>query len=151
MAQRGRKPNLERQRQAVALRAEGLTLRQIGGRLGVTHQRVSQLLGPCRSPAPRLRCPRCRARLSPAAGEARVALLCPACLAALPRETFAQRLRACRLAAGLTQVALARRIGVNDRTLAYWENEYHRPHPEALRRLAAVLGAGLLGGGAQGR
>jgi hypothetical protein len=41
---RGRPPNLERRRLAAELRAQGLTLREIGHRLGVTHQAVSQML-----------------------------------------------------------------------------------------------------------
>jgi transcriptional regulator with XRE-family HTH domain len=44
MAKRGRKPNGERRRLAVELYRQGLTLRDIGARLGVTKQRVPQML-----------------------------------------------------------------------------------------------------------
>lgn len=44
MGKRGRKPNLEHQRQAAKLRSEGLTLQEIGNRMGVSRQRVDQLL-----------------------------------------------------------------------------------------------------------
>jgi DNA-directed RNA polymerase specialized sigma subunit len=44
MAKSSGKPDLERQRQAAALRAEGLTLPQIGDRLGLSKSRVSQIL-----------------------------------------------------------------------------------------------------------
>jgi hypothetical protein len=45
MAQLGRKPNLERRRQAAELRRQGLTLEEIGRRLGgISRQAVHQLL-----------------------------------------------------------------------------------------------------------
>ncbi len=45
MAQLGRRPNLERRRQAAALRKQGLTLEEIGQRLGgISRQAVHQLL-----------------------------------------------------------------------------------------------------------
>jgi hypothetical protein len=45
MAQLGRKPNLERRREAAELRRQGLTLEEIGRRLGgISRQAVHQLL-----------------------------------------------------------------------------------------------------------
>jgi hypothetical protein len=45
MAQLGRKPNLERRRLAAELRQQGLTLEEIGSRLGgISRQAVHQLL-----------------------------------------------------------------------------------------------------------
>jgi hypothetical protein len=41
---RGRPRNLAQRRRAARLRARGFTLAQIGERLGITHQAVSQLL-----------------------------------------------------------------------------------------------------------
>jgi Mn-dependent DtxR family transcriptional regulator len=40
----GRKPDYERRRQMVRLRAQGATLEEIGRRLGVTRQAVSDML-----------------------------------------------------------------------------------------------------------
>jgi hypothetical protein len=41
---RGRPEDLARRRRAIRLRAQGLTQREIGRRLGVSHQAVSQML-----------------------------------------------------------------------------------------------------------
>jgi transcriptional regulator with XRE-family HTH domain len=41
---RGRRPDLERRRQVAELRRQGLTLKEIGNRLGITRQAVHQLL-----------------------------------------------------------------------------------------------------------
>jgi DNA-binding transcriptional regulator LsrR (DeoR family) len=41
---RGRKLNFERRRDVAELRQQGYSLSEIGGRLGITRQRVSQLL-----------------------------------------------------------------------------------------------------------
>jgi transcriptional regulator len=40
----GRRPDYERRRQMAALRAQGATLEEIGRRLGVTRQAVSDML-----------------------------------------------------------------------------------------------------------
>jgi hypothetical protein len=50
----GRKANQERRRQAARLRARGLTLGEIGRRLGVTRQAAASLLRPLRGAARRL-------------------------------------------------------------------------------------------------
>lgn len=44
MAKRGTKPNTERRAEMARLKAEGLTLQQIGDRYGVTRQTVCWLL-----------------------------------------------------------------------------------------------------------
>jgi transcriptional regulator with XRE-family HTH domain len=52
------------------------------------------------------------------------------------------RLRAAREHAGLTQVALAARLGgrTQKQTVWRWENGLRKPSPETLRDMAAVLG-----------
>src|SRR5919204_1161313 len=51
-------------------------------------------------------------------------------------------LRRHRLAAGLTQEALAERAGLGTRTVQNLEEGRHRPHRETAERLAAALGLG---------
>lgn len=50
-------------------------------------------------------------------------------------------LRARRKAAGLTQEAVADRVGVSRPTLTQWESDKHRPKPEHLDRLDELYGA----------
>jgi transcriptional regulator with XRE-family HTH domain len=52
------------------------------------------------------------------------------------------RLRAFRLAKGLTRPELARAVGVTKATIYFWESEHHHrsPSPANLRQIAAVLG-----------
>jgi tetratricopeptide (TPR) repeat protein/transcriptional regulator with XRE-family HTH domain len=58
-------------------------------------------------------------------------------------ETFGSRLRASRLAAGLSQEELAGRSGVSVRTISDLERGRTRwPHPESVARLAEALGLG---------
>jgi len=146
---RGRTPNLERRRQAAALRARGLTLAAIGRAMHCTRQAVHHLLD-CRPrqsrPRPRktIACPGCRAALPlPRFAHAGPPTLCLPCLARRPRASFAQRLRAHRIAAGLSRAALARKAMVALRTVTNLERGVHRPQPGTLRKLAAPLGIEL--------
>jgi transcriptional regulator with XRE-family HTH domain len=59
---------------------------------------------------------------------------------------FPQRLLAYRTAAGLTQAELAAKAGLSARAVSLAERGVGRANAETLRRLAAVLGPGLLGG-----
>ena len=142
----GKKPNLWRRRQAAELRARGLTLAEIGREMHCTRQAVHQLLDrrPRQSrPRPRktVACPGCRAALPlPRFAHAGPPTLCLPCLARRPRASFAQRLRAHRIAAGLSRVALARKAGVTRRAIAILERGVHRPRRGTLRRLAEALG-----------
>jgi transcriptional regulator with XRE-family HTH domain len=58
---------------------------------------------------------------------------------------FGQRLRAARLAAGLTREGLAREAGLSKRVVHYHEKFGGKPRPGTLAKLARVLGPGLLG------
>jgi transcriptional regulator with XRE-family HTH domain len=152
MARRGRKLNQGLRQRVAALRGQGLTYAAIGRRLGVTKQWVGQLLhsaGLTGLPAP-VCCRSCGTPLAEAhlLGGYRRGALCLACLARTPDATLAERLLAHRLA-GLTRGGLARRVGVTHQTVANWENGAGRPRPQARRRLAEVLGEGLLGGSEQ--
>jgi transcriptional regulator with XRE-family HTH domain len=64
-------------------------------------------------------------------------------VAADPAAPFAERLRACRLAAGLTQAELAARAGVSASAIVNYERGSARPRPRRLAALARVLGPDL--------
>ncbi|GAB4272092.1 MAG: helix-turn-helix transcriptional regulator [Pararhodobacter sp.] len=57
--------------------------------------------------------------------------------------TLGDRLAAARDAAGLTQSALAQRLGVRVKTLRDWENDASEPRANRLQMLAALLGVSL--------
>jgi transcriptional regulator with XRE-family HTH domain len=140
---RGRKPNLERRDQAAELRSRGLTLAEIGRKMGCTKQAVHHLLG-FRGPWPRPRkpvaCPACggAAGTAPTARDHAPAL-CLACLGKRPGATFAERLRALRIAAGLSLWALAGRAGLSAWAVRVLEKGKCRPLPGTLRKLAEAL------------
>src|SRR5947209_15765376 len=144
---RGPKPNLERRRQVAELRARWLTHKQVGERLGISHQRVQQLLAhPARGrPAAGVPCAKCRAQIMPqgGAGGTRGAALCLDCLAADPQAAFAQRLRTLRIAAGMTLADLAERGGLTASTIKAYERGMRGPRPRSLAKLVRVLGNGL--------
>jgi transcriptional regulator with XRE-family HTH domain len=144
---RGRPPNLDRRGQAAELRAQGLTLAEIGRRLAVSRQYVWFMLQPT-PPEGRptdLRCGRCRRAIpgSAAAGRSTGAVYCAECLDRLPQATFAQRLQALRVARGLTRAALERLAGVPPSWVIRYERGQCLPRPRILDRLACVLGPGL--------
>jgi transcriptional regulator with XRE-family HTH domain len=133
----GRRPDLGRRRRAAELRARGLTLAEVGRRLGITREGARQvLLAP--PPPP---CASCAAPLPGGDPGGR----CPACVAADPFAPFAERLRVLRLAADLTQVKLAGRAGLSHATVSNYESGRGRPRPRSLTALAGVLGPGLQG------
>ena len=53
--------------------------------------------------------------------------------------TFGDRLAAARSARGMTQKALARRLGVSMKALEGWENDIREPRANRLQMLAGVL------------
>ena len=62
---------------------------------------------------------------------------------------FATNLKSARVAAGLTQQALADRLGIWRETIAHWENGTRQPTLDRLPKIAEALGCevGLLIGG----
>ena len=137
----GRKADPRRQRLAAALRARGLTFAAIGRRLGVTPEAARQMALAAGRPAP----PRCASCAGPLPARSR-GVRCPACVAADPDAPFAERLRALRLAAGLTGARLAALAGLSYTTIRNYEGGRGRPRPRLLAALARVLGGGLLAG-----
>jgi len=59
------------------------------------------------------------------------------------QATLGDRLAAAREAAGLTQSALATRLGVRQKTLRGWESDLSEPRANRLQMLAAMLGVSL--------
>ena len=52
---------------------------------------------------------------------------------------MSHKIRSFRVSAGLSQSALARRVGVSVRTVNYWEHGKRRPRGENIQALAAAL------------
>ncbi|HEV3258840.1 MAG TPA: helix-turn-helix domain-containing protein [Gemmataceae bacterium] len=144
---RGRPPDLARRRRIAELRDRGLTFQQIGARLGISYQAVQKTFKTLKHGTPdTLRCHRCGMEIT---AESRLArqggpVLCPGCLAVQPGATFAQRLRALRLAAGLTQAELGRTAGLGKLVVASYEQNRCTPNDRNLAKLVRVLGPGLV-------
>jgi transcriptional regulator with XRE-family HTH domain len=141
----GRKADPRRRERARLLREQGKTLNQIAAEIGCTRQNVCHLLRqsvqPGRGPVP---CAGCGGPLGPAARPRDAAEgLCLPCLARGPDAPFAVRLRAHRLAAGLSAAALARRAGLSGVTVPTLERGVYSPRPETLAKLAEALGVGV--------
>jgi transcriptional regulator with XRE-family HTH domain len=147
----GRRPDLERRRQAAALRSRGWTLARIGQRLGRSREGVRLLLRDAGSDAmlPPLLCSACRAVAAPRPRGGRLAgpFYCRACLMKDPDIPLGARIRSLRLAAGLSQPALAERAGITSATLRLLECHECNPSWPVLSGLLRVLGTALVGGG----
>jgi transcriptional regulator with XRE-family HTH domain len=144
----GRKRDPKRIAEMARLRALGLTLAEIGRRLGVSRQRVHETLANrLRPPPPRcVPCAGCGAPIaSPGvlpsdAGRA----LCLCCLASRLDAPFGVRLKSLRLATGLMKAELARRAGAALHQLGRYEDGRRVPRRRVQERLAHVLGLALL-------
>jgi transcriptional regulator with XRE-family HTH domain len=146
----GYRRNAEHGRLMTELRRQGLTMPEIARRLGITKQAVHDMLRRLGEPPPprSVPCAACgRPILSAVARPTdRGKALCRGCLRERPAAPFGQRLLALRLAAGLSQVELARRAGLSRMAVAHHERAERTPRPATRARLARVLGPELLGG-----
>ncbi|MBV9123920.1 MAG: helix-turn-helix domain-containing protein [Planctomycetes bacterium] len=143
----GRKPNEERRRQVAEARGRGLSLREIGERLGIAWQTVQRIVQALeRSQNRSVPCSRCGTAIFSAGALPRDAhnALCLTCLARPPEVSFGQRLKAYRLAAGLTRAELGRRVGLRSGTISSYEEDRRRPRGKMITRLVEVLGPGLV-------
>jgi DNA-binding transcriptional regulator YiaG len=109
----------------------------------VHHYAAAGLTGPRRGT---VRCCECQAVI--ATGHHTIEYnrdpLCLACLEKRPDVPFGRRLKACRLARGLTSDRLAQLAGVPAPTLRAWERGASWPRWERLATLIRVLGAELV-------
>jgi transcriptional regulator with XRE-family HTH domain len=150
----GRKCDQKRGAEMARLRAQGLTLAEIGRRFGVSRQRVHEALASrLRPPPPRsVACAGCGAPVASAGvlpGDAGRAL-CLVCLVSRPEAPFGIRLKSLRLAAGLMKAELGRRAGAALHHLARYEDGRRVPRRQVTERLARALGMALLGVGEAG-
>jgi transcriptional regulator with XRE-family HTH domain len=127
----------------IELRARGLSLAEVGRRLGVSRQCVHAALK--RADAKRIRCKACARDINSAGALPRddKAAYCLGCLAARPESTTAERLLAYRLAAGLSVVELALRSGVGAGRISRFEHGKVRPGHKAVTAILHVLGGRL--------
>jgi transcriptional regulator with XRE-family HTH domain len=127
------------------LRAAGLTYAVIGRRLGLSERQVADALRRQRPAPAALPCRECGSGVGPArrSGVAPRPPLCLDCLGQAPGAGLADRLLSLRLAAGLTQAEVARRVGLRRDRVARLESGRWTPGPAELIRLALVLGPGL--------
>jgi transcriptional regulator with XRE-family HTH domain len=136
----GRKPKWERRRQAARLRARGLSLAEVGRRLGVCKQGAACLLRPVRQ-TPAVACAGCGTAIVSVGALPRDAgtALCLPCLARHCGAGFGQRLKSFRLAAGLLQIELSRKARVWQEMIQRYEQGRNRPRPTTIARLARAL------------
>jgi transcriptional regulator with XRE-family HTH domain/DNA-binding CsgD family transcriptional regulator len=139
----GNTPDIDRQRRAAQLRAAGLTLQKIADRLGCSSQRAHEILGHQENarlvPICCQECGRKITRLRIAV-ECNRSAWCLACLVKHPEATFGQRLKAHRLAAGLTISGLEKRSGVSALSLSRYERDRGEPTRPTLAKLIRALG-----------
>jgi transcriptional regulator with XRE-family HTH domain len=144
----GRPPDLKRRRLIATMRAHGLSASAIGRALGVTYQAIQCTLRSIDNPKPprTAACEGCGRAIAfegllPRDQEG---ALCLPCLAERPKVPFGQRLKAFRLAAGMTKEELARRSGLDRNTIHDYETGQTEPIWPRLTRLIKVLGVGLV-------
>jgi DNA-binding XRE family transcriptional regulator len=127
-------------RYMVAMRAAGCTLAEIGRRLGVSRQAVHDQLNYW-SARRSARCRVCAREFASAVASQRYdrRAYCLDCLAHHPEATFAERLLALRLSAGLTIQELGGRAGVCEVQIWNYEHGRGRIRSGIVAKLARVL------------
>jgi transcriptional regulator with XRE-family HTH domain len=143
MPPHGATPDHKRRQQITSLRAAGLTFRVIGERLGITRQTAYALSYRRRVSRGEVHCKACDGPISASRDEkANRPVYCLACLAKRSEATFGERVKAYRVAAGLSRAELAKRAGVKKTLLDLYErsNASGDPRWSQVRRLALVLG-----------
>jgi hypothetical protein len=140
-----RQSDLDRRRQIAALRAQGLTSAEIGWRLGISPKTVAVTLRWIAQPRRSIPCAGCGRAIESACVPTRDDghTYCLACVDKDPKATFGQRLKAFRLAAGLTLAELARRSGVVPDNVRWYELGTIYPRDASRAKLALAMGLTL--------
>jgi transcriptional regulator with XRE-family HTH domain len=136
-------PDRQRHQLTIQLAGDGWSGPQIAERLGISRQRVHQLLAKNRATSLLLlaKCGRCGVAI--AMGLARRGshqVLCARCLGQAHGLSFGQRLRLLRWAAKFTQEQLAFKCTLSAHTIHDYESGKSRPTKKSLRKLAEALG-----------
>jgi transcriptional regulator with XRE-family HTH domain len=142
----GRKFDTKRRSQVAELRALGWTLEAIARQFDISISAVRYLLKtglPPRRPA--VACSACGAVIvSPGVLHAEEGdTLCLACTTRRPGTTIGHRLKALRLAAGLTCAGLAGRAGMPTDFVRQYERRLRKPNLITRAKLAQALGVSL--------
>jgi transcriptional regulator with XRE-family HTH domain len=141
---------LKRRAQAAQLRSQGLTEAEIGARLGITRQAAHVLLtryAQDKVPLTGIRCLECGRLATTGYFTKKVNqhVLCLRCVERRPDTPFGPRLKAFRLAAGLTQLQLSESTGIKPGTIASLELRRDKsPLWQDLLALVKALGPGLV-------
>jgi transcriptional regulator with XRE-family HTH domain len=138
----GRKPDLERRWQVVGFRSQGLTLREIGNRMGISRQAVFFMMKAVEKSVRRsVPCCQCGCQIVSAGALAHDAgnTFCINCLERNPQATFGHRLKTFRLAAGLTRMELAQASGTVPGSVKEYEEDRCFPRPGRREALARAL------------
>lgn len=124
------------------LRARGLTFQAIADRFGLTRQAVHYALNGIPR-AVEIRCSRCSRTIRRQDNWLHILpVLCVSCIDRQP-TTFAERLRALRVEAGITAKELGKLAGINAATITLAERGLHKQTRRTVAKLAAVLGPKL--------
>jgi DNA-binding XRE family transcriptional regulator len=123
-------------------------VQRIAEHLGVSHQRVCQLLKDANLPPLPLRCRECEAIIltRPHGTAVCLSAWCLACLRRHPEATLGERVRTFRLAADLTQRQLAKQLGINHTTIAKLETCMTQPGRRLTEALIRHFGQALAKG-----
>jgi DNA-binding XRE family transcriptional regulator len=148
---RGRPIKHELRNKVVEFRQNGDSMAEIGKHLGVSKQRIHALLktyGKRIVPRAKLLCQGCTGLIHK--GDPRTwnrqIVWCLKCLKTMPEAPFSVRLKAFRLAKGMTQKELAKLAGLSERAIWYHEQYIANPKWRVLVKLVRVLGSELVCG-----
>jgi transcriptional regulator with XRE-family HTH domain len=141
--------NVASRQEASRLVQEGLSLTAVGRKMGISRQRVHQLVRE-KAPKPRLGATLICADCNRPVGKARASyrflkpVYCPQCLIKHSDVPFHVRLRLLRLAKGWTLQEAGRRCGVGLNAFYYYEHGPRtKPPAEKLAHLLSVFGPSL--------
>lgn len=145
---RGRPPDWDRLRLVVELRAQGWAMPRIARENGWTKQYVHALLRlaqKARIPMP-VNCCACGEVITTRSDYSLhdSPVLCVACLCRRREATFGERLRAYRVARGMTQLELCSATGLGQSQISGYERDARQPAWRNVARMVKVFGVNLI-------